>query len=295
MKYDKIEVSPLTTAIGAEVRGVALGAELDTTTVAEIRQALAERLVLYFPGQSIQAEELKHLLEHFGELSTTRWAGRPSKKFGDDPYSHFLRNKDDEPYEETTFTNRAHIDKAATRFLVKVIGLCALDVPEHGGDTIFCSLYAAYDALSAPMKTYCESLVGLYSPLRFGQVDHAIREGPEAIARLKSNQPPTERSLVHTHPETGRKALLVDNIWLWSISNLHPEESDAMLRYLRRHCLRPEFQCRIRWRPGGVAIWDNRCTSHFRVPDGFAGDRILQRASVRSEQETRLKADEATP
>ena len=293
MTYETIEVHPLTTTIGAEVLRVKLSADLDKGVVKEIQRALEDRLVLYFPDQSIQAEELKHLLEHFGELSITRWANKASKRFGDDPYSHFLRNKDDEPYEETTFTNRAHIDKAATKHLVKVIGLCALDVPEHGGDTIFTSLYAAYDALSVPMKAYCETLVGLYSPLRFGQIDHALKEGPEAIAKLRMKEPPVERSLVHTHPETLRKALLVDNVWLWSISNLHPEESDAMLRYLRRHCLRPEFQCRIRWRTGGVAIWDNRCTCHFRVPDGFTGDRVLQRASVMSEEETRLIRDEA--
>lgn len=288
MAYEFLNVNALTTTIGAEVSGVSLSETLEQEVVEEIQRALHDRLVLYFPNQSIQAEELKRLLETFGELSVTRWAGKSSKTFGDDPYSHFLRNKDDESFEETTFTNRAHIDKAATKFLVKIIGLCALDVPDHGGDTVFTSLYAAYDGLSDPMQSYCNNLTGLFSPLRFGQVDAAVKAGPEAVAALKMSESAVERSLVHTHPETGRKALLVDNVWLWSIGNLHPEEGAAVLQYLRQHCARPEFQCRVRWATGGVAIWDNRCTSHFRVPDGFTGERVLQRASVLSHEETQL-------
>jgi len=285
MSSQTIELKPLTSAIGAEVRGIDLKKSLDEATVASIKDTFLKYMALFFPDQFIGADELKALLGHFGSISQTRWATHSSEKFGDDPYSHFLRNKDDEPYEETTFTNRAHIDKGAAKYLVKVIGLCALEVPPFGGDTVFTSLYAAYDGLSEPMQKFCESLVGLYSPLRFEQVDEAIKAGPDAVQGLKMREAAVERPLVHTHPDTGRKALYLDNVWTWSIVNLKPEEGAAVLGFLRQHCARPEFQCRFKWRPGDVAIWDNRCTTHQRVPDGFKGDRVLSRASVMATEE----------
>ena len=285
MSKKTLEVKPLTSAIGAEIGGVDLKKPLSDSVAGEIRDAMHRHMALFFPAQFIDAEQLKALLGIFGEIAQTRWASHGSEKFGTDPYSHFLRNKDDEAYEETTFTNRPHIDKGADQFLVKIIGLCALEVPAYGGDTVFTSLYAAYDALSEPMKAFCESLVGLYSPLRFEQLDAAIKGGPEAMSEIKMRKAAVERPLVHTHPETGRRALYLDNVWTWSINNLRPEESTAVLAFLRQHCARPEFQCRFRWTPGAVAIWDNRCTTHLRVPDGFKGDRVLQRASVMCTEE----------
>ena len=287
MTYNIIEVKPLTNAMGAEVRGVNLKEPLDGPTVEEIKRVLLDRLALAFPDQFIDSEDLKRLLGHFGELATTRWASHPTEEFGDDPKSHYLRAEDAEPYEESTFTNRAHIDKAASKFLVKVIGLCAVEVPEYGGDTVFTNLHAAYDALSDPMKAFCDSLVALYSPLRFEQVDTAVKAGPDAVSELRMREPAVERPLVHIHPETGKKALLVDNVWTWSIANLRPEESTAVLSYLRQYCARAEFQCRFHWTPGAAAIFDNRSLSHFRVQDGYEGTRFLVRASVMSAEETR--------
>lgn len=279
--YQLIEVHPVTNTIGAEVTGIDLKQPLSEQAFGEIHRAWLEHFVLFFPEQFVSTEQLKALLSHFGDLHETRWSrlGRDVE----DPYSHVLGSSDHEdPY--GGFTWRPHIDNASSPIPVKAIGLCALDIPETGADTIWTNLYAAYDALSEPTQVFLEGLVGLFSGIRRDQVDDLIAQGPDAWNNAKMRAPAAEHPLVHTHPDTGKKALFVDNLWTWSIKGLHPEESTAILAFLQHHCTRAEFQVRLKWREGLVAIWDNRCTLHNKVRDPYEGNRLIQRASVEDTQ-----------
>jgi len=271
-----LDVRPVTSAIGAEIRGVDLKAPLGAETARALNRAFLDHQVLFFRDQFLDAAELKAVLAHFGDLHETRWSRKGDNVA--DPYSHVV-GSGEEP-EEGSFTWRPHIDNASSRIPVKAIGLCAIDVPEVGADTMWVSLTAAYDALSEPLKVFLTGLTGLFSGVRREQLDRMILDGPAAWEGFKMRSPVAEQPLVHTHPETGRRALFVDSLWTWSIKDLHAEESAAVLAFLSAHCSRPEFQVRFKWRKGSLAIWDNRSTLHFKVRDGYAGDRHLQRASV---------------
>ena len=281
-----IEVKPVTSTIGAEVTGVDLKQPLSPEVFREIHQAWLQHLVLFFPDQFLSAEQLKDLSSHFGDLHETRWS-RLGREV-DDPYAHILGTEHGDDPEYGGFTWRPHIDNATSRIPVKAIGLCALDVPGSGADTMWINLYAAHDALSEPTQRFLEGLTGLYSGMRKDQLDDLIARGPEVWNKAKMRAPAAEHPLVHTHPETGRKALLVDALWTWSIKDLHPEESAAVIAFLQQHCERAEFQVRLKWRDGMVAVWDNRCTLHHRVRDPYEGDRLIQRVSVDDTRPPRL-------
>jgi taurine dioxygenase len=278
MTYRHIAVKPVAAALGAEIEGVDLTQPADAATMAELRQAWLRHQVLFFRGQVLSAEQLKGFLGQFGELHETRW----SRKAGGavpDRYSHQLDSFGDD-YDEGSFTCFPHIDNGASVIPVKATALCALEAPSVGGDTMWVSLTAAFDALSPSMKAFVGGLTGIFSTARRGQLDELVLAGPEAWKNFRMHQPVVEHPLVHTHPETGRKALFVDSVWTWSIKDLEPEESDALLGFLRQHCARSEFQCRLKWQVGTTAFWDNRCTQHYRVDSRFQGRRLLQRASI---------------
>lgn len=273
-----IEVKPVTSTIGAEVTGIDLRQPLAPEVFVKIHQAWLEHLVLFFPDQILSAQQLKGLLGHFGDLHETRWSrlGRAVT----DPYAHILGTEYGDQSEGGGFTWRPHIDNASSRIPVKAIGLCALEVPESGADTMWINLHAAYDALSGPTQRFLEGLTGLYSGLRRDQVDDLIARGPDAWNKTRMRAPAAEHPLVRTHPETGRKALFIDALWTWSVKELHPQESVAVIAFLQQHCERAEFQVRLKWREGMVVVWDNRCTLHHKIRDPLAGERLIQRVSV---------------
>jgi taurine dioxygenase len=134
--------------------------------------------------------------------------------------------------------------------------------PDEGGDTMWTSLYAAYDELSAPMKDLCEGLTALHDALPHNR--------PDKMAI---------HPVVRVHPETGRKALYVNEHFTRRIVEMNATESDAMLSYLTRWVSNPRFTVRYHWTEGTIAIWDNRCTQHFVLND-FEGERIIQRVTI---------------
>jgi taurine dioxygenase len=131
-------------------------------------------------------------------------------------------------------------------------------LPTLGGDTLFASMYAAYDALSEPMQAYLEGLTATHDgKLAFGRFD------PEG------KYPVTTHPVIRTHPVTGRKVLFVNRGFTSHINDVPRDESDAILAYLFRHCENPHFQVRFRWEPHSVAFWDNRCTQHLAIWDYY--------------------------
>jgi len=132
------------------------------------------------------------------------------------------------------------------------------------------------------MQEFVEQRRGLFVAMHRRALDRAIKGGP-ATKDIATGflQEAVEHPLVHTHPETGRKALFVDALFMWSIVDMHPDESDALKSFLFQHIAKPEFQCRFHWEPGSVAIWDNRCTMHRRVDDVPEGRRIMHRMPIK--------------
>ena len=141
-------------------------------------------------------------------------------------------------------------------------------IPESGGDTIFASMYAAYDALSAPMKAFLSGLTAIHDGgPNYTRTNRIIgEEGPKSFPRA-------EHPVIRTHPVTGRQAIFVNPVFTTAIKSLPDAESKAILEFLYEHCGRPHWQVRFTWEPDSVAFWDNRCVQHIAMWDYFPAVR----------------------
>jgi taurine dioxygenase len=150
-------------------------------------------------------------------------------------------------------------------------------VPAEGGDTLFASMYAAYDALSDRMKAYLAGLTAIHEGAPY------YREVNRIIGRDDRGRtyPVAEHPVVRTHPETGRKALYVNSMFTTQLVGVPKAEGDAVLRLLFDHVRNPQFQCRFRWEPNSIAFWDNRCTQHYAVWDYYPEVRSGYRVTVK--------------
>jgi taurine dioxygenase len=150
--------------------------------------------------------------------------------------------------------------------------------PPYGGDTLFASMYAAYDALSDRMKTYLDGLTAEHSGEHYrGQyANYGIADKPE--------YPRAEHPVVRTHPVTGRKALYVNQGFTKRIIGLPLDESAAVLNYLYEHMANPLFQCRFRWQQNSIAFWDNRCVQHHAMWDYWPHTRSGNRVTVKGDR-----------
>ncbi len=247
-----LEVVRLSSALGAEVRGISLG-EVGPIEADAIQSLLTEHLVLFFPEQHIGIEEHVAFGRHFGTLE-----GHPNLRnpFSDQPEIFELAASRggvaDEWHSDITFQPEPSI--LAILNMVKC--------PEVGGDTLWSNMYRAYDELSAPLQELCEGLTALHDAAPHGK--------PEEM---------TTHPVVRVHPITRRKSLFVNEHFTRRIVELSREESDVLLGYLTRWASNPRFTVRYRWSKGTVAMWDNRCTQHFVLND-FDEERIIQRVTV---------------
>mgnify|MGYP002817791969 FL=1 len=151
-------------------------------------------------------------------------------------------------------------------------------VPTSGGDTLFASMYAAYEALSDRMQR----LLGELTAVHDGQQYYVGRYGGGNLR--DGAYPSAEHPAVRTHPVTGRLGIYVDEGFTTGFKELKKAESDALLAFVVKHCAAPEFQCRFRWRPSSVAFWDNRCTQHLAIWDYFPETRHGYRVTIKGDR-----------
>ena len=266
MAYERITVTPVSGALGAELGNVDLS-NLDDATFEEVRQAFLEYQVVFFRDQKITPDE---------QIAF-------AKRFGDIHYHPFMKGMDEhpeileilkEPGDSFTFGAAWHSDQMFNPEPAMATMLYAKETPSVGGDTMFASMYKAYDGLSDAMREMLNGVRGFNVGDRFKQSGGGARKdrykGNTAMAG-KVRDPGnviTEayHPLFRTHPETGRKGLYMGS-HTQSLEGLRPEESEPILDMLRRHGTRPEYLCRFKWRPGSIALWDNRCVQHYAVPD----------------------------
>ena len=162
--------------------------------------------------------------------------------------------------------------------------LYAREVPDVGGDTLFASMYAAYDDLSQGMQRMLENLSAVHSSKHvFG----ATADRSEDLSSRIGNAVEATQDAVHpvviNHPRSGQKALYVNPGFTVAFLDWTPEESAPLLQYLYRHAARPEFTCRFRWEAGSLAFWDNRCTWHNAINDYHGERRLLHRITLEGE------------
>jgi taurine dioxygenase len=260
----------LTRPIGTELAGVELK-ELDEADLAELRQLLAERGVLFFRAQDMTLAEQVEVGRRLGELHIHPAAKAPEGF----PEVLVVHTDADSKY---TAGEGWHSDVSCDERPPALSMLRIEETPSTGGDTLFCSMYAAYDALSPAMQQFLSGL-------------HAIHSGDKAYrGRYGDNDtgkqyPTSEHPVVRTHPDTGRRALYVNSGFTRRIKELKARESDALLRFLYDHiAYGVPFQVRFRWEPNSVALWDNRCVQHHASWDYFPETRHGYRVTTVGER-----------
>jgi taurine dioxygenase len=253
------------------VRGIDLSQPLEAGAVAELGRALAEHCVLFFRDQSMTPEQHKSLGRRFGELHL-----HPAWPRLVDGHPEIMEIYADENSKRVA-GEEWHSDVSCDPEPPLGTILHMLEVPPVGGDTLFASMYAAWEALSAPMRRMLEGMTALHDGeyVYRGRYEGAVEEGKV--------YPRSEHPVVRTHPVSGRNALFVNRTFTTRIVQLAKHESDALLEMLFQHLERPEFQCRFQWRPGSVAFWDNRCAQHHAMWDYYPHRRRGLRVTIKGD------------
>jgi taurine dioxygenase len=270
-----LRIEPVAGALGAEVLGIELARALTDAIVAAIREALLAHGVLFFRDQHLDVPQHKAFASRFGTLVLhPNIQGSKS-----DPAVIDIVRK---PGDTRIIGEDWHSDTAQVRSPPMGSVLYAVDVPAYGGDTLFASQYAAYDALSPGLKKMLDGVRALHSDRRVAGPARDLRASNAAtrFADDEWRETSTLHPVVRTHPETRRKALYVNRQTTIAFEDMSEEESKPFLDYLCMHAHRPEFTCRFRWRNGSVAFWDNRCTQHIAVNDTGQSRRVMRRLQI---------------
>jgi taurine dioxygenase len=261
--YQTITVTPLTPHVGAEIGGIDLIRESSATQIAEIRAALVEHGVVFFREQPIDIGTLKRFGQRFGELSIH------SSRKGLDEHPE-VRPIHADANSKHVAGEEWHTDLSCDAIPPMGSILHIHTLPPVGGDTIWASMYAAYEALSDRMKTYLEGLT-------------ATHDGRLAFGRFDPNgkYPVNVHRVIVRHPETKRPVLYVNRGFTSHINELPPAEGADLLQMLYKHLEKPDFQVRFRWRKDSIAFWDNRCTQHLAVWDYYPQVRSGFRVQIK--------------
>jgi taurine dioxygenase len=249
------QVTPSSGSIGSEVSGVELRKPLEPEAIAAIRRLLVERLVLFFPGQFLTPDEQRAFMRQLG----------PVQKHPERP--RVLEGSEEEvvvviPQDGVSAVWHCDYDPDFVP-----CGICTLNIElcaaDGGGDTIFVNNDKIYDAFSPAMQQLLDGLTAIHR-----------NTGNSGRVRDEARFP-----LVGIHPDSGRKTLLYSAHHVQDFAELMPEETELVLARLRALTQLPKFACRHHWRPGTLALWDNRRVQHYAVPD-FSGPRRLYQVTI---------------
>ncbi len=271
-----MNIRPLAGALGAEIRGVSLKS-LDDAGWREIHQAFLRYAVLAIRDQSLEPADIMRVGARFGEPCHYPFVT------GLEGYPYIFEVVKEES-EQVNFGGNWHSDTTYLQKPPLATLLYAVEVPSYGGDTLFANTTVAYEALSEGMRRMLEGLVGVNSAgLKHGGGRHQMHKTINSmklhdIENAESYE--AEHPVVRTHPETGKKALYASRSHTIRFKEMSEQESRPLIDWLQAHQTRPEFTCRVRWEPGTLTIWDNRCTQHNAVNDYHGQRRRMRRLTV---------------
>ena len=279
--YETIRVKRMAGALGAEIEGVDLTRPLTDALYGEIYQAFLENQVVFFRGQDMTPEQFLAFARRWGDIHL-----HPYMK-GLDAYPEILELIKTET-DTYAFGSSWHSDQMFAPKPAKCTMLLGREIPPAGGDTMFASMYLAYEALSPALRATLDTLKALNSgDKKRGSMNKNRAERYSGASGMKLKDPGNIQTdsvhpLVRTHPDTGRKGLYLGS-HTQHLDGFTAEESAPILEFLREHCRRPEFTCRFRWAPGSLAIWDNRCVQHYALNDYQGYRRRMHRITIKGE------------
>ncbi len=276
-----IEVVPLAPNIGAEIRGVDLRQVLDQETIDAIRRAWLDHVVILIRDQHLRKDDQIRFSGQFGDIGELarpknfRTSGHDDMPDGMMLISNVRENGEPIgalPDGEMMFHHdmlHAEIPHAATL-------LYAVEIPSHGGNTLFASGYAAYDTLPEEVRAPLEGRKAFHH-YNYGSVQKGDGKGTPAFSD-------SVHPVFRTHSETGRKAIYVNRLMTEGIVDMPGDESGALLQRLFDHAERPEFVYEHVWCVGDLLMWDNRCSMHARTDFPAGERRLLWRTTIASDE-----------
>ncbi len=281
MSPESIEVRPLAGAVGAEIGGVDLR-DLSDDAFARVREALLTHGAVFFRDQTFDPDAQIAFARRFGEPEVhpivEGMDGRPEMLRVHKPAGA-----------SASFGVGWHTDNSFFERPSLGSVLYGETIPPVGGDTLYASMEAAYQALSPRMQSFLGDLRAVHSASRAYDPDGVGREKYEGKAPLRYRyseavHEEVEHPVVRTHVDTGARSIYVNPMFTQRICDLAESESHAILEMLYQHCARPDFQCRFRWTPGAVALWDNRQVWHYAMDDYREHERVMYRVTIAGER-----------
>lgn len=260
-------------ALGAFVSGVRIVDAIDSDDLfAALHAALVEHQVLFLRDQRITPLQQRAFALRFGPIE-----GHPA-------YDVVAGTADVQILESTpekpSKIELWHSDMTFRPTPPMLTMLHGKVIPAYGGDTLFASMTAAYDALSQPLQQFLGGLTARHDFAHGFKESLAEPGGYERLKGALAANPPVDHPVIRTHPRTGRKAIFVNTLFTVRINELQPAESRALLELLFRHATTDEFTVRIGWEPETLVLWDNRSTQHKPVNDFFPQHRRMHRITI---------------
>jgi taurine dioxygenase len=268
-----VRIKPLTPVIGAEIEGIDLDQPGDDDAFTLIHDALIQHQVIFFRDQDISVEAQMDLGRRFGEL-----VAHPNDPGLVDHPEVMIIHADELSKRVAGESWHSDVSCEQEPPLGSILRIHTL--PETGGDTLFASMYAAYGALSEPMKAFLGGLTAVHDGAPY------YRSVNQRIGRDDGGRsyPRAEHPVIRTHPVSGRKAIFVNKMFTTHIAGIPRAESDAILAFLFDHVQQAQFQCRFRWRKDSIAFWDNRCVQHQAIWDYWPQTRSGYRVTIKGDR-----------
>ena len=280
MGYKSFDLRRTAGALGAKIVGIDLAKTIDDEVIADIRQALLDHQVIFFHDQHLTPQQHLAFGRRFGDLNVHEFVG------GMADYPEIIEVRK-EAHETKNFGGSWHSDVSYLEAPAMGSILYAREVPDFGGDTLFASMYLAYETLSVGMQQMLSGLKAVHSARRpYGAGSNFTAAGDRSMKIHLSNkaEAEVEHPVVRTHPETVRKALYVNGNFTIRFSGMTEEESAPLLDFLYRHATQPEFTCRFGWRANAIAFWDNRCLQHYAINDYHGQQQIMHRVTINGDR-----------
>ena len=268
LKWRNFDASMIGATVGAEIDGVDISSSLSGEVLDELHQALIEYKVIFLRNQKITSAQQVSFAESFGDLEIHPFIPSNTEH---PKLVRFEKGADVGGYE-----NSWHHDVTWREAPSKIAVLRAISVPSTGGDTMFSDMCAAYEGLDDSVKSEIENLIAVHDFAHsFG-----TQVPEEKRVEMRGKYPLVEHPVVGTHPETGKRYLFVNRIFVNYFKGFTREESLPLINLLSRQAEFPEYQCRFRWSDNSIAVWDNRLVQHYALSDYWPDVRIMERASV---------------
>ena len=275
MNYSLIDVRPKSGSVGAEIFGVDLNKEISKEQFLEIRRAFGEFGVIFFRDQYLTPDEEIEFAEKWGIININRFFTNVD---GYPKIAMVLK----EANQKQNIGGAWHTDHTYDTEPAMGSILFAHEVPKKGGDTMFASMYSAYENLSEGLKKTLDGMKARHSSRHVFGKARASRND-DTVGRIRNSETANQDALhpvIIKHPETGRKALYVNPTFTLGFDGWTDVESKPLLEYLYEHATKPEFTCRFKWEKGSIAFWDNRSTWHLAINDYHGERRLMHRITI---------------